>query len=72
MTAGSKVNVNHCHCSINETISEAYLEQGTIKNADNSSYIGPKTIYMNGLHLIMELYISMKLSILQSQGDKDF
>lgn len=42
ITAGSKVYVNHSHCSTNETISGVYLEQLTIKNANNSNYIGPK------------------------------
>lgn len=41
MTAGSKVYVNHSHSSTNAIIPGVYTEQDTVRNADNSNYIGP-------------------------------
>lgn len=72
LTADSKVYVNRSHCSTNETVSRVYLEQDTIKNASNSNYISPKPIYMDGLHLITELYIFITLSIFTKTRESRF
>lgn len=52
------------------TIPGIYVEQDTIETADNSNYIGPKTI--NELHLIMELYIIIRLYFTKPRGQRFF
>lgn len=52
------------------TIPGIYVEQDTIETADNSNYIGPKTI--NEFHLIMELYIIIRLYFTKPRGQRFF